>query len=299
MLSVSYYKLFHKVRTLIFSYYLVKSDNNSSDHQSFGIGEHKWNYANVRKGAHLFWWLHYTTAEDADHPTERPLAIWLQGGPGASSTGYGNFEEIGPYDLELNERNYTWVKDMNVLFIDSPVGSGYSYVDHPTYFTTNNTQAARDLVELMRQFYNELPEFKSVPVHIFGESYGAKIAVEFAYLLYKDIKYKRIECNLKSVNSIDGWISPIDSMYAWAPYLYELGFVDKAGRNEIHKMTKITQKAIKNGQFKLACDLWARTEVVIVEKTGGIDFYNVLRPVTAEEIDTKLRTMKENMGSEF
>lgn len=57
----------------------------------------------------MFWWLYYTTANNVHH-TDRPLVIWLQGGPGASSTGYGNFEELGPLDLFLNERNSTWVK---------------------------------------------------------------------------------------------------------------------------------------------------------------------------------------------
>ena len=33
----------------------------------------------------------------------------VQGGPGGSSCGFGNFEEIGPLDVELNPRNTTWV----------------------------------------------------------------------------------------------------------------------------------------------------------------------------------------------
>lgn len=41
--------------------------------------------------------------------TEKPLVMWLQGGPGASSTGYGNFEELGPNDVNMNPRDYTWV----------------------------------------------------------------------------------------------------------------------------------------------------------------------------------------------
>jgi len=32
-----------------------------------------------------------------------------QGGPGASSTGFGNFVEIGPLDVNLAPRNTTWV----------------------------------------------------------------------------------------------------------------------------------------------------------------------------------------------
>lgn len=64
---------------------------------------------NVRPKSHMFWWLYYTTA-DAITYYEKPLVIWLQGGPGASSTGYGNFEEIGPLDRNLKHRNHTWVK---------------------------------------------------------------------------------------------------------------------------------------------------------------------------------------------
>ena len=57
----------------------------------------------------MFWWLYYTTDENVKSFTEKPLIIWLQGGPGSSSTGYGNFEELGPYDMDLNPRNHTWV----------------------------------------------------------------------------------------------------------------------------------------------------------------------------------------------
>jgi len=35
--------------------------------------------------------------------------INVQGGPGASSCGYGNFELIGPMDINNNKRTTTWV----------------------------------------------------------------------------------------------------------------------------------------------------------------------------------------------
>jgi len=51
----------------------------------------------------------------------------LKGGPGASGTGYGNFEELGPLDLNLNRRETSWTGIAHVLFVDNPVGSGYRY----------------------------------------------------------------------------------------------------------------------------------------------------------------------------
>lgn len=113
------------------------------------------------------------------------MLIWLQGGPGASSTGYGNFEELGPLDVNLQNRNYTWVNDYNVLFIDNPVGTGFSYVDLQSAYTDNNRQIAEDLVECIRGFYNKIPQFKKVSVYITAESYGGKMAAEFALLWFQ------------------------------------------------------------------------------------------------------------------
>lgn len=169
----------------------------------------------------MFYWLYYTTANVSTY-TDRPLVIWLQGGPGASSTGYGNFEELGPLDLDNNERDFTWVKDVNVLFIDNPVGSGFSYVDSSKYLTTDNKMIADDLVTLMKGFYKKHPEFKTVPLHIFCESYGGKMAAEFALELDRAIKKGEIESNLKSVGLGDSWIAPIVSVYSWAPLLLNM-----------------------------------------------------------------------------
>ena len=50
----------------------------------------QWGYVDVRTGAHIFWWFY--RANDPS-PDTRPTVLWLQGGPGASGTGYGNFAE--------------------------------------------------------------------------------------------------------------------------------------------------------------------------------------------------------------
>ena len=54
--------------------------------------EEKWGYVDVRTFAHQFWWFMKTPCEGAE---TKPIVIWLQGGPGGSGTGYGNFMEIG------------------------------------------------------------------------------------------------------------------------------------------------------------------------------------------------------------
>jgi Carboxypeptidase C (cathepsin A) len=78
--------------------------NFVSGQSGVGPGEQDWGYVTVRPSAHMFYWLYLN-----ERTTEQPLVIWLQGGPGSSSTGYGNFEEIGIVDTNLNIRNSSWV----------------------------------------------------------------------------------------------------------------------------------------------------------------------------------------------
>ena len=111
----------------------------SSASLSSQIPTEDWNYVQVRENAFMFWWLYGASTSDPSERVDKPLIMWLQGGPGGSSTGFGNFEELGPLTVELKPRNTTWLQAANVLFVDNPVGSGYSYVTDKDAFTTNVT----------------------------------------------------------------------------------------------------------------------------------------------------------------
>ncbi|PWA96194.1 serine carboxypeptidase-like 50 [Artemisia annua] len=65
-----------------------------------------------------------------------PLLIWLQGGPGCSSL-TGNFFELGPYlvmsslkhnveHLTLKKNPSSWNRLFDLLFLDNPIGTGFS-----------------------------------------------------------------------------------------------------------------------------------------------------------------------------
>lgn len=82
--------------------------NKIGESRGFGPGEQDYGYVTVREGAHMFWWLYHTTA-NVTNSSERPLILWLMGGPGGSSTGSGNFGLVGPVDELLQPREYNWV----------------------------------------------------------------------------------------------------------------------------------------------------------------------------------------------
>ena len=74
--------------------------------------------------------------ESRNDPDNDPLIIWLQGGPGCSSM-LGMYTENGPYNFRYNgssvkERftfeynKYSWNNNANVMYVDQPLGTGFS-----------------------------------------------------------------------------------------------------------------------------------------------------------------------------
>ena len=90
------------------------------------------------------------------------MVIWLNGGPGCSSMD-GALMEIGPYRLKNKEtlvyNDGSWDEFMNVLFIDNPVGTGYSYVNTDSY-VHELTEMAAHLVIFLEKFFTLFPEYE-------------------------------------------------------------------------------------------------------------------------------------------
>lgn len=51
----------------------------------------------------------------------------------------------------------------SILFIDNPVGTGYSYVTQDSAFTTDVHQIAQDLMTTLTAFLQQIPEFQVEP----------------------------------------------------------------------------------------------------------------------------------------
>lgn len=66
-------------------------------------------------------------------------------------------------NYKANNREWCWlfkVSAASVLFIDNPVGTGFSYVTYSSAYAVNNEQIADDLLVLLTAFLNQLPDFK-------------------------------------------------------------------------------------------------------------------------------------------
>ena len=99
----------------------------------------------------LFFWL-YKNKHMADRPR---TVLWLNGGPGCSSMD-GALMEIGPYrineDGTLRYNEGSWDEFANLLFVDNPVGTGFSYVDGDSYVHELDEMADQMIVFLEKWF---------------------------------------------------------------------------------------------------------------------------------------------------
>jgi serine carboxypeptidase 1 len=59
--------------------------------------------------------------------------------------------EIGPLDSKLKPRATTWLPKADLLFVDNPVGTGFSYMEggDRSLMVRTDAEAARDLVALL------------------------------------------------------------------------------------------------------------------------------------------------------
>ncbi|KAK2832760.1 hypothetical protein Q5P01_016649 [Channa striata] len=238
-------------------------------------GKEAWSYVEVRDGAHMFWWLYYADDQPAGYK-DLPLVMWLQGGPGGSGSGFGNFEEIGPLNRDLEPRKTSWVQAASVLFVDNPVGTGFSYTDRADAFTTNVTMVATDMLVLLKHFFTEKAEFQNIPFYIFSESYGGKMAAAISLELTKAIEQGTVKCNFAGVALGDSWISPLDSVMTWGPYLYTTSLLDDYGLADVNSAAEAVKQAMEQQQFTKATELWSVTETVVEQNTNGVNFYNIL-----------------------
>jgi serine carboxypeptidase-like clade 2 len=79
-----------------------------------------------------------------------------------------------------NNSNYTWNSIANLLYLESPVGVGFS-VGNTTY---NDSITTQDQYAALNLFFNGFPEYKSSPFYISGESYaGVYVPNLAAYIL--------------------------------------------------------------------------------------------------------------------
>ncbi|KAM0756169.1 alpha/beta-hydrolase [Meredithblackwellia eburnea MCA 4105] len=185
--------------------------------------------ADTTSDAHLFFFL-LRNRHIAD--TERTV-FWFNGGPGCSSFD-GSMMEIGPLrvipgsDGKLKETEGAWNEYANVIFVDQPVGTGYSYTESNGFVHELNVMAAH-VVEFMSKFYDIFPEFATHDTYIAGESYAGQY---IPYIAEAILATTELPTKLKGLLIGNGWIDPLSQYPAYLDFALQAGVVKKGSEVE-------------------------------------------------------------------
>ena len=136
--------------------------------------------------------------------------LWLNGGPGASTISSGLLFENGPcrYSVEENTtvwNEYGWNEKVNIIYLDQPVGTGFSYGGAES---TTLANLATDVYTFLQLWMARFPEYARLPLHVAGESWGGHYVPHIAHyintqneLLAQTPSSSRLPLNLASINA--------------------------------------------------------------------------------------------------
>ncbi|KAA0064460.1 serine carboxypeptidase-like 13 isoform X2 [Cucumis melo var. makuwa] len=113
---------------------------------------------------------HYFVKSDQNPKTD-PLLLWLTGGPGCSALS-GLEEEAKESIPQLILNPYSWTKNSSILFVDLPVGTGFSYdTITPSSFKPGDFK------------------FITNPFYVGGDSYSGMIVPVLAQRIVEGMKF--------------------------------------------------------------------------------------------------------------
>ncbi|KAL7608042.1 hypothetical protein Lser_V15G11691 [Lactuca serriola] len=227
---------------------------------------------NSTTGSSIFYAFYEAQNTSNTSLSETPIVIWLQGGPGCSSM-TGNFYELGPWrvtasvkqnveHLTLEPNPGSWNRIFGLLFLDNPIGTGFSIASTSEEIPRDQHAVARHLFIAIRKFIALDPLFKSRPIYITGESYAGKYVPSIGYYILKKNPLlpvsKRI--NLYGLAIGNGLTDPATQVATHALHSYNLGLINEKQKTQMEKLQIKAIELTKAGNWSNATD--ARNNVL-------------------------------------
>ena len=205
-----------------------------------------------------------------------PLILWLQGGPGCSDA-TGNYGEIGPFIIDRQggsfkpvPRDFNWNDKYNLLFVDSPVGVGYSVSGNERL--NNAMDAAKYLQVFLIRFFQIYSSLKRSDFYIFGESYAGHYIPALATVIVQNNTNNGIR--LKGIGVGDGWTDAYIQLASFSDFSFATSNLDDRSRDRIMVIQHEARKAIKEGKYSEATELFGDITDYIHMLNPGMSIYN-------------------------
>ncbi len=152
-------------------------------------------------------------------------------------------------DLTLAPNPHGWDAAHNMLFIDQPVGTGFSWTDSPDDEVTSEVQVAEDVLQFLLAFLAAKPALAGNDFFVTGESYAghycpavaARVAEHNAAEAAAEAAERGLvsqgpAINLKGVAIGNGLTEPATQYGAYAKFAADNGLIGDATRRGIDRI---------------------------------------------------------------
>ncbi|CAN1164982.1 Serine carboxypeptidase-like 50 [Linum perenne] len=217
--------------------------------------------------------------------SQSPIVFWLQGGPGCSSM-TGNFFELGPYlvtppHLRLIPNPGAWNRIFGLVFLDNPIGTGFSIASTPQHIPTDQLTVASHLFSAISSFLRLLPpDSASRPLYIAGESYAGKYVPAIAsYILNLTINQERkgspeLALNLKGIAIGNGLTDPVTQVQTHSLNAYYSGLINDQQREKLERLQSEAVRLVGMMKWKEATEARSKVLHTLQNMTGLPTLYD-------------------------
>lgn len=142
-----------------------------------------------------------------------------------------------------------------MIYIDNPVGTGFSFTDHDEGYAKNEIDVGNDLYEALVQFFTLFPNLQQNDFYVTGESYAGKYVPAVGHAIHKRNGGAKVKINFQGMGIGNGLCDPLHQLQ-YGDYLYQLGLIDTKGRDLFHEYEEKGRTAIKKRDFNAAFDIF-------------------------------------------
>lgn len=193
---------------------------------------------------HLF----FLFVEAEGNSSNAPLLLWTQGGPGLSAL-FGEFLQNGPvgFNGTLYPRLNTLQKNMSIIYLDLPVGAGFSFTRYNTSYPRYLEEITITVQEFLTQFLEMFSYYNMRDFYLAGESYGARYSVAIAHWMLTN--QNNLPLTLKGVIGGNGFLGPVLEVADSSDFLYQMSMVDVNGRQQFAERFAQMRQLAQSGDY--------------------------------------------------
>nr|CAD1829726.1 unnamed protein product [Ananas comosus var. bracteatus] len=173
--------------------------------------------------------------------------------------------------LEFNK--HAWNKEANLLFLESPVGVGFSYTNTSSDLTAvDDRVVAKDAYSFLINWLRRFPQYQDHDFYISGESYGGHYVPQLAELVYERNKDRQKYQYINLKGFIVG--NPETNDYYDYKGLAEYAWSHAVVSDQVYELI--------NKVCDFRADNWSKACMdamgIVMKQYHLIDFYNIYAP---------------------